>query len=79
MAQGKMTASDEDILNWMREKGDPAYVTVEVADQFDMTTEATRGRLYDIEQEGELMSKKPGSRTIVWWLPECYDERVCSQ
>lgn len=79
MAQGKMTATDDDLINWMREQSDPAYVASEVAEAFDMSTEGVRVRLEALEKEGRLMSKKPSPRTVLWWLPEAYGRSSFSE
>ncbi|WP_075935920.1 hypothetical protein [Halosegnis longus] len=70
MVQGKLTATDEEILEWMREQDEPAYVASEVATEFEMSTEAMRKRLGSLSEEGCVNRKKATQRTVLWWLPK---------
>jgi len=67
-----MTYDDEDILSILREQGDPAYATSEVADYTGMTTEGIRNRLEDLAAEGRLVRKDASRQCTLWWLPR-YD------
>lgn len=71
--QGKMTHEDDDILSILRERGDPAYATSEVADLTGMTTEGIRNRLEDLAAEGRLVRKDASRQCTLWWLPK-YDD-----
>lgn len=73
MPQGKMTVPDDEIVRAMVERGDPAYTTSEIADMVGMTSEGVRNRLSDLESEGRIKSKKPSSRTVLWWPAENHD------
>lgn len=70
MGQGKKTVDDDEILRAMLDRGEPAYITSEVADMVGMTREGTRGRLQQLEEEGRIYSKKPSSRIVIWWPAE---------
>lgn len=78
MAQGKMTVEDDEIVRILEEIGDPAYTTAEIGELVDMSTEGVRGRLEKLEDEGRVISKKPTSRTVLWWPRSNYEEDVFS-
>lgn len=67
VAQGKRTVSDDEIIEFMRSKPDPAFTTPELADQFGMTETGIRNRLNDLAERGLVERKKPAPRTLVWW------------
>jgi predicted ArsR family transcriptional regulator len=70
MAQGEITVTDDEIIEGLRESKEPAFITKEIADIFDMSTEGMRGRLEKLKEEGRICKKKPSPRTVIWWLPE---------
>lgn len=78
MSQGKMTITDDQIITEMQEQGDPAYTTAEVGEMIGMSTEGARNRLEKLEECGRVMSKKPSTRTVLWWLPEVYGKLAFS-
>lgn len=73
MAQEKMTVKDSEIIEKLREHGDPAYTTAEIAEVVGMTTEGVRNRLESLHESGQLGRKKPSSRTVIWWPIENQD------
>lgn len=68
MPQGKQTVSDNEILVSMMESDDPAFTTSELAEQHGMTAEGMRNRLESLAKAGRIKSKKPGERSVIWWL-----------
>ena len=68
MVQGKQTVTDEEITEAMRQAHAPAFTTGELAEQLGMTTEGMRRRLKKLHDEGLVNCKKPGSRTVIWWV-----------
>lgn len=62
-----MTVCKGEIVEWMERTGDPAYATVEIAEQFDIDPETALGHLTDLSESGDVLRKKPGTRTIIWW------------
>lgn len=78
MVQGKRTVSDEEIINEMKTGTDPAFTTSELAEKFGMTTEGIRGRLKQLESQNQIQSKKPSSRTVLWWVDKGHSSAVCS-
>jgi predicted transcriptional regulator len=68
-----MTVTDDEIIKLLREQGDPAYSTSEVADMVGMTTDGVRNRLEDLEADGRLCRKNSSRQCTMWWLPK-YDE-----
>jgi len=66
--QGKKTVSDEDFIELMRERSDPAYTAPELADIFGMTHNSVRMRLQQIADEREeIKYKKASSRAVIFW------------
>ena len=63
---------DSEILAFMRRSDDPAFTASEIAGQFDLTDSAARRRLYILADQGEVGFKKPGSRTVLFWLAGSY-------
>lgn len=78
MVQGEMTVTDDEILAVMERSDDPAFITSELADEFDMTTEGIRRRLNQLEREGRIHKKKPSARTVIWWADSDHDESAFS-
>lgn len=57
-----------DILREFILSPDPAFVPSEIADALDVTTEGARGRMNTLVDEGLLAKKKPGERTVMYWI-----------
>jgi len=70
MPRGKRTVTDEQLLDFFKEHDDPVYSVVELAPEYDMGEEGVRVRLNDLAKNGRLQTKKAGSSTRVYWLPE---------
>jgi len=70
MAQGKQTVTNQEIKDVMTESSDPAFTTSEIAAQFGLSVEGMRGRLEELAEKGEVLKKKPGPRTVLWWVRE---------
>jgi predicted ArsR family transcriptional regulator len=60
--------SDEDLLQLFVENPDPVYFVTELAAELDMSEEGVRQRIESLVEDGRLLSKKPGSRTRVYWI-----------
>jgi len=69
MPRGKRTVTDEEILEFFEQHADPVYSAPELEPEWDMTEEGIRIRLNDLVERGELLTKKPGSNTRVYWRP----------
>ncbi|WP_144049502.1 hypothetical protein [Halorubrum salipaludis] len=69
MAGRKETVSDEEILSIFMESSDPFMTTAEIAEELDFTLTGARKRLYGLEENGLLNSKKAGN-SPVWWISE---------
>lgn len=78
MAQGKRTVSDDEIIEKMNERADPAFTTNELADIFDMSAEGIRNRLKKLHKNGRVYRKKTGARTVLWWTENDQREPVVS-
>jgi predicted transcriptional regulator len=59
-----------DILTVFALSTDPAFVPAEIADQLDVTTEGARHRMETLVQQGYLERKKPGQRTVLYWVTD---------
>jgi predicted transcriptional regulator len=73
MPQGRMTVTDDEIVEEMRRRDDPAFITKEIASWFDMGTEGMRNRLKSLADQGRIRAKKPSSRTQIWWTEAAHD------
>jgi predicted transcriptional regulator len=68
MAQGKMTYTDEELLDIIEDSiSGPAFYAKELAEIVDMTVQGVRTRLEQLNENGKIGKKKPGSRTIIYW------------
>lgn len=66
--------SYEDVLKLFRESEDPVLTAVEVADAFDISSQAANKRLKRLENRGELKRKRVGAAAVVYWLPGSADD-----
>lgn len=62
------SATLEDVLALFDEIEGPAITSSDVADRFDITTEAARQKLTRLVDRGELGSRKSGRTTLYWRL-----------
>lgn len=49
---------------------DPAFVPAEIAERMGVTAEGARHRMNKLVEQGYLAKKKPGERTVIYWLTE---------
>ena len=49
---------------------DPAFVPSEIADDLDCTTEGARHQMNQLVERGFLSKKKPGQRTVLYWVTD---------
>lgn len=47
---------------------DPAFVPSEIAEALGITTEGARHRMNKLVEKGYLSKKKPGERTVIYWI-----------
>jgi predicted transcriptional regulator len=66
---------DVDILKiFVGNQHDPAFVPTEIADELDVTTEGARHQMEKLVERGLLGKKKPGQRTVLYWItPDGYE------
>jgi DNA-binding MarR family transcriptional regulator len=57
-----------DVLKIFYERPDPAFVPTEIAEACDCSTETARNRLESLAEAGYLGSKKPGRRSLMYWI-----------
>jgi DNA-binding MarR family transcriptional regulator len=65
---------DDEILRVFRESPDPALFATEVADEIGYTRQGVNNRLDELVRRGELVRKKSGPKSVVYWLPESDSE-----
>ncbi|WP_276260641.1 helix-turn-helix domain-containing protein [Haloglomus litoreum] len=72
--------TDIDILRHFVVSPDPAFVASEIAEELDVTTEGARHQMNNLVDRGLLSRKKPGQRTVIYWVTsagrEYYAENV---
>lgn len=64
------TVTPERVLEVLRESNDPVLTAKEVGDELGCTSEAARQRLHELEERGDIESKKVGARAVVWYPVE---------
>jgi predicted ArsR family transcriptional regulator len=47
---------------------DPAFVPSELSDELNVTTEGARHQMERLVDSGLLAKKKPGQRTVMYWI-----------
>lgn len=60
--------TDEEILEVLRESGDPVLIASEVAEELPIGRRGVYNRLEQLAEDGRLGRKKIGGRGTVWWL-----------
>lgn len=58
------------ILRVFLRDSDPAFVPSEIAQELDCTTEGARHQMDRLVNEGLLKKKKPGQRTVIYWITD---------
>jgi len=49
---------------------EPAFIASEIAEELDISDEGARHRLNRLVEQGLLNKKKPGPRTVIYWITE---------
>jgi predicted transcriptional regulator len=62
--------TDIDILKIFVGSREPAFVPSEIADDLDVTTEGARHQMEKLVERGLLGKKKPGQRTVLYWITD---------
>lgn len=65
---GKRIVSQEELMEAIHEVEGPAFTAPEIAAGLELSEDSARKRLYSLVDEGTLSMKKPGYRTVVFWL-----------
>lgn len=78
MPQGRRTVTDEEIIRWMKTNDGPAFIAREVAEAFELSVESARERLEELRETGDVLRKKPSSRTVIYWPESSHDYSACS-
>jgi|GEM_PF-500473 predicted ArsR family transcriptional regulator len=67
---GKRIVSHEELMEGIRKIEGPAFTAPELAAGLDLSEDSARERLYNLVDKGTLSMKKPGHRTVVFWLTD---------
>ena len=71
MPRGPDPEIDEyEILEVFLASSDPAMVPSEIAETLNVSTEGARHQMNRLADEGWLEKKKPGQRTVLYWITE---------
>jgi len=73
MAQGVRTVDDDELVCALQQRDDPAFVTSELADQFDMSVPGIKNRLEALHDEGRIRRKQPSPQIVIWWCETDHD------
>lgn len=65
------TVTPEDVLEEFRSRDDPnePLTAPEIADSLDCSRTTALNKLRELADRGDIVSKKVGGRSRVWWLP----------
>jgi len=67
---GKRIVSHEGADGGHPQDRGPAFTAPELAAGLDLSEDSARERLYNLVDKGTLSMKKPGHRTVVFWLTD---------
>lgn len=62
--------SELEILHYFVTSAEPAFIASEIASEFDTTIEGARHRLEKMVEQDLLRRKKPGNRTVIYWITD---------
>jgi len=65
--------SDDEIVAYMQQSDEPAFVAQEIGDVFGIHRETARHRLDSLAKSGRIHRKKPSERTVIWWSHADHD------
>jgi DNA-binding Lrp family transcriptional regulator len=65
-----VTVSDNRLLNVLENGADPIRTVPEMESEIDLSADAIRRRLVQLEEEGKAVSKTVGANAVVWWRPD---------
>jgi biotin operon repressor len=68
----------EDVLDLFREREDASepLTAPEVADRLGCSRRTALKRLHALADSGEVVSKKVGGRSLVWWIPDTNSDKT---
>lgn len=62
------------ILNIFVVSPEPAFVPSEIAEELEVTTEGARHQMNNLVDRNLLQKKKPGERTVLYWITTSGEE-----
>lgn len=72
--QPEVTAADVLAVFTSREDPGEPFTAPEIADKLNCSRKTASKRLHELAGDGELVSKKVGGRSRVWWIPQTGDD-----
>lgn len=72
MTGRKHVLMPEDVLKTVEELPDPVFTAKEVSERVEASHPTVHARLQDLERDGEIVSKKVGSRAVAWWKKDVF-------
>lgn len=71
------SVTPEDVLDVFAARDDPTepLTAPEIADTLGCSRSTALGKLRELDERGDIRSKKVGGRSRVWWVPPAEDER----
>jgi predicted transcriptional regulator len=58
------------VLRVFLSNSDPAFVVSEIAEDLEVTPEGARHQMNKLVERGLLAKKKPGKRTVIYWITD---------
>jgi DeoR/GlpR family transcriptional regulator of sugar metabolism len=62
--------SNEEVLAAIENARYPFVTATDLADVFDVQNRTILDRLNELQEAGEVKSRKVGARAVIWWIPE---------
>jgi len=68
MSNSNAKMTDREIVELLRNRTEPVLTAGDVAEAFDVSSQAANYRLKSLSDEGVLTRRKVGGAAVVWWL-----------
>ena len=64
------TITTDDVLEVLDSSDDPVLTAKEVGELLGCSSEAARQRLHELQEEGDVKSKRVGARALIFWAAD---------
>lgn len=71
--------TDRELLQAVKLHPDPVVTVQEVSELVALSAPSVHRRLQELGKQGLINRKKPGSRSVVYWLSESGKQAACEQ